>query len=258
MTDPEPPERKRGRPPKYQLAEEARLAAQRGGASVEVNNRLSQIKRRIREWRSYDAATQNDDQDWLVVEVERLQADLAQKRKDIDYLLERQKDQLARADKLIDELAQARAERQDAIDAEKIALAAVGKELDRLRAENEQLRAVARVQLDTGRMLATENDELRAEVKRLKEEMAEWESAHMAVVELRGLVESHMDTARGQWECVAGVERLRANPDIGKLRTAWAAVKESWWQGDSEQAIAYMELDTLLGVDADGKIVSQT
>ena len=30
----------------------------RGGASVEANSRLSQIKRRIREWRSYDAAAQ--------------------------------------------------------------------------------------------------------------------------------------------------------------------------------------------------------
>jgi hypothetical protein len=48
-----------------------------------------------------------------------------------------------------------------------------------------------------------------AEVKRLREEMAEWESAHTAVVELRGLVESHMDTARGEWECVATIERLQ-------------------------------------------------
>lgn len=38
------------------------------------------------------------------------------------------------------------------------------------------------------------------------------------------------------------------------LRMAWAAVKESWGQGDSEQAVAYMELDTLLGVDADGNV----
>lgn len=38
--------------------------------------------------------------------------------------------------------------------------------------------------------------------------MAEWESAHTAVAELRGIVESHMDTARGEWECVAENERL--------------------------------------------------
>lgn len=43
--------------------------------------------------------------------------------------------------------------------------------------------------------------------------------------------------------------------ELDRLRAAWAAVKESWWQGDSEQAVAYMELDTLLGVDSDGKIV---
>jgi hypothetical protein len=47
-----------------------------------------------------------------------------------------------------------------------------------------------------------------AENERLKEEMAEWKSAHPAVIVLRKLVESHMDTALGGWECVAEIERL--------------------------------------------------
>jgi len=62
--------------------------------------------------------------------------------------------------------------------------------------------------------LRRERDELRAEIERLREEMAEWESAHAAVVELRGLVESHMDTARGQWECVGKRDELRAEVDM--------------------------------------------
>jgi FtsZ-binding cell division protein ZapB len=55
---------------------------------------------------------------------------------------------------------------------------------------------------------AKERDALRAEIERLKEELAEWQSVNVAQVELRGLVESHMDMARGQWECVAENERL--------------------------------------------------
>ena len=84
---------------------------------------------------------------------------------------------------------------------------------------------------------ATRLAQLEVENERLREEMAEWESAHTAVVELRGLVESHMDTARGQWECVAENERLRAvveaaqgialrdSPAHQRLREALAALK---------------------------------
>jgi len=50
MTD-QPPERKRGRPPKYQLAEEARLrAAERGGASVEY---LDPFETEFNDWWSH-------------------------------------------------------------------------------------------------------------------------------------------------------------------------------------------------------------
>jgi chromosome segregation ATPase len=143
---------------------------ERGGASVDVD-RLSQIKRRIREWRSYDAATQDDDQDWLVTEVERLQEDLAQKRKDIDYLLEMQKGQLARADKLIDDLAQARAER-DAIQDAFVTMRNVADgrkaQADELRAENKEIR----------QRWATEEHNvtvLRAEVERLRTGKQHWQ-----------------------------------------------------------------------------------
>jgi len=92
---------------------------ERGGASVDVD-RLSQIKRRIREWRSYDAATQNDDQDWLVAEVERLQADLAQARADTDDLV------------------------ANAWDAAKAGIDQLTQERDQVRAENQALRALIR------------------------------------------------------------------------------------------------------------------
>jgi hypothetical protein len=69
-------------------------------------------------------------------------------------------------------------------------------------------------------------DELRAENERLREEMAEWESAHAAVTELRGLVESHMDRARGEWECVATIERLRA-----AILAYDDAIRKASWRG---------------------------
>jgi hypothetical protein len=84
---------------------------------------------------------------------------------------------------------------------------AIKDERDELRADNERLRAEISRALDE----PTQNEhDLFAENERLREEMAEWKSAHTAVVELRGLVESHMDMARGEWDCVATIERLRA------------------------------------------------
>jgi chromosome segregation ATPase len=81
-----------------------------------------------------------------------------------------------------------------------------------------------------------------AEVERLKEEMAEWESAHMAVAELRGLVESHMDTARGQWECVDQLAQARADTD-DLVAKAWDAAKAGIDQLTQERDQARAERD---------------
>lgn len=42
---------------------------------------------------------------------------------------------------------------------------------------------------------------------------------------------------------------------LDDVRRAWQAWKDAWGQGDSEEAFALMEMDLLLGVDAEGKVV---
>lgn len=39
---------------------------------------------------------------------------------------------------------------------------------------------------------------------------------------------------------------------LAAVRTAWANWKKAWSTGDSEEAYALMEMDSLLGVDAEG------
>ena len=55
------------------------------------------------------------------------------------------------------------------------------------------------------------------------------------------------------------VERQQAVQDqaLERLRTAWANLKASWSQGDSEEAFALMEIDTLLGVNERGELFGE-
>lgn len=57
-----------------------------GSGAGSTADRLPQIERSIREWRSYDAAQANSDEDWLIVEVKRLRADLESARAEIERL----------------------------------------------------------------------------------------------------------------------------------------------------------------------------
>lgn len=42
---------------------------------------------------------------------------------------------------------------------------------------------------------------------------------------------------------------------LNEVRQAWQAWKQAWGTGDSEEAIALMEMDLLLGVDEGGNVV---
>jgi len=42
---------------------------------------------------------------------------------------------------------------------------------------------------------------------------------------------------------------------LDDVRKAWQAWKQAWGTGDSEEAYALMEMDQLLGVDADGNVL---
>jgi hypothetical protein len=42
---------------------------------------------------------------------------------------------------------------------------------------------------------------------------------------------------------------------LGDVRRAWQAWKDAWGTGDSEEALALMEMDLLLGVDDQGNVV---
>jgi len=180
----------------------------RGGASVDVD-RLSQIKRRIREWRSYDAATQDDDQDWLVAEVERLQADLAQARAEQSeaYVRGMQEsaevfnDQLMRQSA---ELEQARAETED-LDrrwlqiAEEIRIERnqLGEQRDQARSETDDLVAKAWDAAKAG------FDELRVENERLNEAVLDWQRRLAATIDERDQLRAENQALRGALKRIA-------------------------------------------------------
>lgn len=78
-------------------------------------------------------------------------------------------------------------------------LEAAFSEYDALRAENEELnQAIINLKSDITD-LKEDVAERDAENEHLREELAEWQAT--TVAELRGLIESHMDMARGEWRC---------------------------------------------------------
>ena len=89
--------------------------------------------------------------------------------------------------------------------------------------------------------------ELRAENERLKKTIAEWQQIHGTF------------TGDVHHACQVENERLRAAQDqaLTRLRTAWAELKASWSQGDSEEAYALMGIDMLLGVNDQGKLFGE-
>ena len=78
-----------------------------------------------------------------------------------------------------------------------------------LRAELEAAECSAREMHIAADNFLRERDALRAENERLREELAEWKAAHAHVVRLRELIESHMDTARGEWQCAEQIAALQ-------------------------------------------------
>jgi hypothetical protein len=48
---------------------------------------------------------------------------------------------------------------------------------------------------------------------------------------------------------------LRDSVDLDEVRKAWQNWKQAWGTGDSEEALALMEMDGLLGVDEQGNVV---
>jgi len=172
-----------------------------------------------------DLAQARQDRDDADRDVETLQAivkrqevELAQKQKDIDYLLECQKDQLARADKLIDDLAQAREGLDKQRNGYSDALAVLGKQRDEARAERDQWKATCERnaahaaesanKLDRWRL---ENDELSAELSQARATqenlLTGMETYLMEIRQLRaenqamrGVVEAAEDYRRGWYD----------------------------------------------------------
>jgi hypothetical protein len=132
----------------------------------------------------------------LYARLRESEAENEQKRKDIDYLLERQRDQLTRADSLIAVARQLRAEnetlRKEANDEAQL-LTAQAIVIRDLRAEVERITNMRTNDLDQEII-----DRLTAENERLRETIAEWQEIHGT---LRGDVHA---------ACQAEIERLRA------------------------------------------------
>ena len=87
--------------------------------------------------------------------------------------------------------------------------------------------------------------DLWTDLAQAREELAEWESLHVAEIELRGLVESHMDTARGQWECVDQLAQARAETD-DLVAKAWDAARAGIDQLTQERDQARATQENLL------------
>lgn len=123
-------------------------------------------------------------------------------------------------------------------------------EVERLRADNLFLLANNKQLIAENKRLIAENTELNAECDQWQKKQDEtWRDMQRLRDVLANFSKPEV------WEPYGELVKLRANPDIHAVRRAWQAWKDAWGTGDSEEAYALMEMDTLLGVDEQGNVL---
>jgi len=128
-------------------------------------------------------------------------------------------------------------------------------EVEELRAERDALRAALKEALAQNERFDKRYRDAEAEVERLKAAVTEIGAAHIAAnVESERLRATEKLDARTIEDAMAKIGELAEENErlLEAARKAWAEVKAALYKGDSEEAIAFMTLDDVLGVHADG------